>query len=1146
MTRTCKHCPVVDTVTETGAAALGHDWEYEAGATEPTCEDDGHGSRKCKRCPLRQDNIVFPKLGHEENDEWYTTLEPTNIVDGSKELRCIRFDCCGYVFDTESIPAIPLVINNVTILITPPAKGEAPDTDPKTDDTQYTFETVVWSYNGNTFLENAFLGNTVYTVTITLNTTAGYTFYDGLNGDIKINGEDVTTKGIINATEAEVSFTFPATQTKEVEAIAIHTQPASMVFVHGNEFTPQNLKATITYTDKTTEEVAFADFSQHSIFTYPVSIGLELNRTTHDDKEITVGIGSVTPAVITARLVVNKADPAMPATPVENTKSYNSITVNVITPLRNDQTIEYGFNTSNTLPAAWQDTPVFSGLNYATTYHIFARVRGDNNYNTGAASSVQITTLATVPSVPQNFTATGGGRQVELSWAAPTSTGGSNITRYEVSINGGSWVTAASNTAHTFTGLDCETSYNVNVRAVNSIGNGTAASTSESTLGHAAGAPATCTTAQVCTRVGCTHVIVSALGHDWDDDDWEETRAATCMVGNEETRTCTRNCGLEGHTQTQSTVAALGHDWDETIHATCTTDSIPGDCTRCGDSNNPEEVVPVLGHDRIGMARTSSTITSLTSIPVTGTCSRGCTGIASSVTLVQYIEEQTAEPVFLPIQIDLGTMAVGSGWTQLLDVLHAAGKNIALDLSASTRSFSGAFTTVTGTTAASVPNGMHNIVSIVLPNTTVTWISDNAFRFLTNLTSITIPNSVIHIGDDAFHSTGLTSIVLPNSVTTIRSGTFANCTSLTTIVIPDSVTTIGEFAFAFCTGLTSIVLPNSVTTIGSEAFRNTGLTSITIPDSVTRIGQRAFQNTGIWNNTPNNEVVYADKWAVGVRGSVSGSLTLRADTVGIGDWTFFNSTSLTSVTIPDSVTRIGHNAFSGCTGLTSITIPDSVTTIGDFAFSGCTGLTSVIIGSGVTSIGFGAFRDCTSLESITIPFVGGTPTTETMRLGRTFGDVNNRVPASLRTVIITGGDSIPNEAFYRCTGLTSITIPNSVTRIGWDAFSGCTGLTSITIPNSVTTIATRAFQDCTGLTTITIPNSVTSIGNNAFQGCTGLTSVTLRRFISPNTITTLGINAFNSTHADLIIKVPAAGVNAYRAANNWSNAALVDRIVADE
>ena len=225
----------------------------------------------------------------------------------------------------------------------------------------------------------------------------------------------------------------------------------------------------------------------------------------------------------------------------------------------------------------------------------------------------------------------------------------------------------------------------------------------------------------------------------------------------------------------------------------------------------------------------------------------------------------------------------------------------------------------------------------------------------------------------------------------------------------------------------------------------------------------------------------------------------------ISDYMFRNCTSLTSITIPSSVTTIGYFAFSNCTGLTSITIPSSVTSIGIYAFDRCTGLTYVTIPGSVTSIGNHVFNNCTGLTSITIP-----------------NDVT----------------SIGDYAFYNCTGLTSITIPSSVTSIGQQVFYNCTGLTQIivdsnnsnfssldgvlfnkdwtlliaypngkseqyTIPNSVTSIGNYAFYDCTGLTSITIPNSVTSISANAFSNCTGLTSITI-----PNSVTSIGDDAF--------------------------------------
>ena len=110
--------------------------------------------------------------------------------------------------------------------------------------------------------------------------------------------------------------------------------------------------------------------------------------------------------------------------------------------------------------------------------------------------------------------------------------------------------------------------------------------------------------------------------------------------------------------------------------------------------------------------------------------------------------------------------------------------------------------------------------------------------------------------------------------------------------------------------------------------------------------------------------------------------------------------------------------------------------------------------------------------------------------------------------------TIGNSAFRGCSGLASVTIPNSVTSIGDSAFSGCSGLTSVTIPNSVTTIGSDAFMDCSGLTSVTIPNSVTSIGYRAFCNCSGLNSVTI-----PNSVIDIGWSAFSSCSSLSSIKV---------------------------
>ena len=479
---------------------------------------------------------------------------------------------------------------------------------------------------------------------------------------------------------------------------------------------------------------------------------------------------------------------------------------------------------------------------------------------------------------------------------------------------------------------------------------------------------------------------------------------------------------------------------------------------------------------------------------------------------------------------------------------------------------------------------------------TVSAIGKYAFRDCKSLTAVIIPESVKKIEEGAFFScTALYRVTIPQKITDIEDMAFSDCRSLTNgqgfvivndmlfgyygkdteLTIPSNVKRLSSHALYRKYDLTLVTVPSGVTNIGNNAFAECeSLKSVTLPSSVVRIGEQSFSRCGLLE-----------------------SVSLPDGMTEIKDALFVACRSLKSVRFPSDLKHIGSSAFSSCASLEEAILPSGVTNVAEYAFAGCSSLSSVLLPSSVGSIGKNAFERCPALASVRFlgdaPAMGkdlftsppanahvtlpaelggwsgtgdtwygmavvaakpdGGPYGETVDgIAWTFSVSNGMAEVGSKTF---GSPSIPRTvagdivlpsslgncevaaigewAFRYCGNLTSVSIPEGVTRIGVSAFEGCSSLRTVALPHSMIALENYSFYNCSSLKRVLFKDDVLLLGDYAFCGCTALESVTFN-----GNEPAVGKYAFYSCPSTAKVFIPPSAWGWAASGNAWNGMTL--------
>lgn len=386
----------------------------------------------------------------------------------------------------------------------------------------------------------------------------------------------------------------------------------------------------------------------------------------------------------------------------------------------------------------------------------------------------------------------------------------------------------------------------------------------------------------------------------------------------------------------------------------------------------------------------------------------------------------------------------------------------------------------------------------------VTAIASDAFSSGHGLIGLTLPASVVSVGENAFANT--------YSFTVHYGGSQAQWESMDVAAGNDSLLdatieyTIDGFNYyilndgtASLSGYDSasgeVILPDTlegltVTEIYGSAFReNNEMTSVMIPDGVTKINSLAF----------------------------------------------YGCSELSHIDFPESITEICSNAFNSCTSLTEVVLPENLVTLSTASFGGCSALEQIVLPESIETVGDEAFNGCTALTDVTLPdkvISYGNKVFPTVWLNKhrqengmaIFNNIVFDGTGCTGDIVIPDGTVYIASSAFRASGITSVTIPGSVQSVGINAFIECESLASAVLEEGMTSVGPYMFSDCTNLADVSLPDTITSIGKGSFKNCTAILAITL-----PDELTVLGNRAFGGCYriTEMVIPDGVKSIGAY-------------------